>query len=72
MERYQEIPNKGAFCDLVWYDPEDIDYISGLRGGILASILAFSDENTKEAKFFKAVTDEHRVFTSKNITPYFL
>lgn len=25
IERNQEIPNKGAFCDLVWSDPEDID-----------------------------------------------
>lgn len=25
IERDQEIPNKGAFCDLVWSDPEDID-----------------------------------------------
>lgn len=25
IERNQEIPNKGAFCDLVWSDPEEID-----------------------------------------------
>jgi serine/threonine-protein phosphatase 6 catalytic subunit len=25
IERNQEIPNKGAFCDLVWSDPEDVD-----------------------------------------------
>ena len=127
IERNQEIPNKGAFCDLVWSDPEDIDSwaisprgagwlfggkvvnefceINGLnlicrahqlvqegykywfdeklvtvwsapnycyRCGNVASILSFSDENTKEAKIFKAVPDEHRVFPPKNITPYFL
>ncbi|KAK2720900.1 serine/threonine-protein phosphatase 6 catalytic subunit-like [Artemia franciscana] len=25
IDRNQEIPHKGAFCDLVWSDPEDID-----------------------------------------------
>jgi len=25
IERNQEIPNKGAFCDLVWSDPEEVD-----------------------------------------------
>lgn len=25
IERNQEIPHKGAFCDLVWSDPEDLD-----------------------------------------------
>lgn len=25
IERCQEIPHKGAFCDLVWSDPEDVD-----------------------------------------------
>lgn len=25
IERNQEIPHKGAFCDLVWSDPEDVD-----------------------------------------------
>lgn len=127
IERNQEIPNKGAFCDLVWSDPEDIDswamsprgagwlfgskvtkefnQINGLdlicrahqlvqegykywfdetlvtvwsapnycyRCGNVASILAFSDRFTKEAKIFKAVNDEDRVVPSKNITPYFL
>ena len=127
IERNQEIPNKGAFCDLVWSDPEDIDSwaisprgagwlfggkvvsefneINGLnlicrahqlvqegykywfdeqlvtvwsapnycyRCGNVASILSFTDANTKEAKIFKAVPDDKRVFPPKNITPYFL
>jgi diadenosine tetraphosphatase ApaH/serine/threonine PP2A family protein phosphatase len=25
LERCQEIPHQGAFCDLVWSDPEDIE-----------------------------------------------
>lgn len=25
IERNQEIPYKGAFCDLVWSDPEEVD-----------------------------------------------
>ena len=25
IDRNQEIPHKGAFCDLVWSDPEDLD-----------------------------------------------
>ena len=25
IERNQEIPHKGAFCDLVWSDPEDVE-----------------------------------------------
>jgi serine/threonine-protein phosphatase 6 catalytic subunit len=127
IERNQEIPNRGAFCDLVWSDPEDIDSwalsprgagwlfgnkvttefcnINGLdlicrahqlvqegykywfdeklvtvwsapnycyRCGNVASILAFSDRFTKEAKIFKAVPDEDRIVPSKNIIPYFL
>lgn len=127
IERNQEIPNKGAFCDLVWSDPEDIDtwaisprgagWLFGskvtyqfvelnnlklicrahqlvqegykywfndklatvwsapnycYRCGNVASILAFSDSDTKEAKLFKAVPDDLRSFPSKNMTPYFL
>lgn len=26
IDRNVEIPYKGAFCDLVWSDPEDMDY----------------------------------------------
>lgn len=25
IDRNQEIPHKGAFCDLVWSDPEDVE-----------------------------------------------
>lgn len=25
IERNQEIPHRGAFCDLVWSDPDDVD-----------------------------------------------
>lgn len=28
IDRNQEIPYKGAFCDLVWSDPEDVEYWS--------------------------------------------
>lgn len=28
IDRNQEIPHKGAFCDLVWSDPEDMDFWS--------------------------------------------
>lgn len=127
IERNKEIPNKGAFCDLVWSDPEDIDswalsprgagWLFGskvteefcdinrlslicrahqlvqegfkywfndklvtvwsapnycYRCGNVASILSFSDSKTREAKIFKAVPDELRVFPSKSVTPYFL
>jgi serine/threonine-protein phosphatase 6 catalytic subunit len=127
IERNQEIPNKGAFCDLVWSDPEEVDswavsprgagWLFGAkvvnefceindltlicrahqlvqegikywfdeklvtvwsapnycyRCGNVAAILSFPDVNTREAKIFKAVPDELRIFPSKNITPYFL
>lgn len=26
IDRNEEIPYKGAFCDLVWSDPEDMDF----------------------------------------------
>ena len=28
IERNQEIPHKGAFCDLVWSDPEEVSQFS--------------------------------------------
>ena len=28
IERNQEIPHKGAFCDLVWSDPEEVSHFS--------------------------------------------
>ena len=32
--RKQEIPHEGAFCDLMWSDPEDIeDWSVSPRGG---------------------------------------
>ncbi|KAG9335373.1 hypothetical protein JZ751_005295 [Albula glossodonta] len=31
IERNQEIPHKGAFCDLVWSDPEDFVHINNLK-----------------------------------------
>ncbi len=119
--------NLGAFCDLVWSDPEEIDswaisprgagwlfgakvtnefnQMNGLnlicrahqlvqeghkywfnqalvtvwsapnycyRCGNIASILTFSDSETREAKKFSAVPNENRVFPPKNVTPYFL
>lgn len=33
LQRNQEIPHKGAFCDLVWSDPEDVDYWSNSPRG---------------------------------------
>ena len=30
IDRNQEIPHKGAFCDLVWSDPEELDTGVGL------------------------------------------
>ncbi len=31
IDRNQEIPHKGAFCDLVWSDPEDLDVSFGTK-----------------------------------------
>lgn len=127
IDRNMEIPHKGAFCDLVWSDPEDVDtwaisprgagwlfgskvtnefvHINNLklicrahqlvhegykymfdetlvtvwsapnycyRCGNIASILAFSDADTREPKLFKAVPDCDRVIPPRTTTPYFL
>lgn len=42
------------------------------RCGNIASILQFSDTETKEAKIFRAVPDSERVIPPRNTTPYFL
>lgn len=49
IERNQEIPHKGAFCDLVWSDPEDVDTwaISPRGAGWL-----FGAKVTNEVDFF--------------------
>lgn len=127
IDRNMEIPHKGAFCDLVWSDPEDVDtwaisprgagwlfgakvtnefvHINSLklicrahqlvhegykymfdetlvtvwsapnycyRCGNIASILAFSDPDTRDPKLFKAVPDCERIIPPRTTTPYFL
>lgn len=42
------------------------------RCGNIASILAFSDADTREPKLFKAVPDCDRVIPPRTTTPYFL
>jgi len=128
IKRDQEIPSKGAFCDLVWSDPdEDVsDWAVSQRGagwrfgqkitttflhrnklklicrahqlvqegykyvfneqlvtvwsapnycyrcGNVASILEFSDADTRTPKLFEAVPDSNRVIPPRITTPYFL
>ncbi|XP_023718846.1 serine/threonine-protein phosphatase 6 catalytic subunit [Cryptotermes secundus] len=127
IERNQEIPHKGAFCDLVWSDPEDVEtwaisprgagWLFGAkvthefmllnnlklicrahqlvhegfkymfddklvtvwsapnycyRCGNIASILEFTNIDTKEPKLFQAVPDSERVIPPRTTTPYFL
>lgn len=45
IDRKVEIPHEGAFCDLMWSDPEDIDYwaINSRGAGYL-----FGSKVTKE------------------------
>lgn len=128
IERNQEIPHKGAFCDLVWSDPDDrveawavsprgagwlfgskvtndfmhrnnlklicrahqlvhegYKYVFNeqlvtvwsapnycYRCGNVASILEFSDADTRTPKLFEAVPDSNRVIPPRITTPYFL
>jgi len=127
IERNQEIPHKGAFCDLVWSDPDDVEtwsvsprgagWLFGAkvthefmllnslklicrahqlvhegfkymfddklvtvwsapnycyRCGNIASILEFTNIDTKEPKLFQAVPDSERVIPPRTTTPYFL
>jgi diadenosine tetraphosphatase ApaH/serine/threonine PP2A family protein phosphatase len=43
--RAQEIPHEGAFCDLVWSDPEDVD--------TWAAGWLFGDKVSSEVRTFK-------------------
>jgi serine/threonine-protein phosphatase PP1-1 len=47
--RAQEIPHEGAFCDLVWSDPEDVDTwaVSPRGAGWL-----FGDKVSSEVRYF--------------------
>lgn len=49
IERNQEIPHKGAFCDLVWSDPEDVDTwaISPRGAGWLFGAKVTNEVNSK-------------------------
>jgi hypothetical protein len=42
------------------------------RCGNIASILSFTDANTREPKLFQAVPDYERVIPPRTTTPYFL
>lgn len=42
------------------------------RCGNIASILAFSDPDTRDPKLFKAVPDCERIIPPRTTTPYFL
>ncbi|KAL0276124.1 UNVERIFIED_CONTAM: hypothetical protein PYX00_003770 [Menopon gallinae] len=127
IERNREIPHKGAFTDLVWSDPDDIEtwsisprgagflfgskvthefmHINSLklicrahqlvhegfkymfdgklvtvwsapnycyRCGNMASILEFTDIDTRKSKLFEAVPNSERVIPPRVTTPYFL
>lgn len=56
IERNQEIPHKGAFCDLVWSDPEDVDTwaISPRGAGWL-----FGAKVTNEVNYSLGVLSKH-------------
>lgn len=64
IERNQEIPHKGAFCDLVWSDPEDVDTwaISPRGAGWL-----FGAKVTNEVRAFSKCTV---CFSSFNTHPF--
>ena len=62
IERNQEIPHKGAFCDLVWSDPEEVESwaISPRGAGWL-----FGSKVTQEVRLFRyfAFIYQHTVYT---------
>lgn len=64
LERLQEIPHQGAYCDLMWSDPEEIAgwAISPRGAGYLFGYIATNEVREKQSKIQIILQSIHLFF----------